>query len=412
MLLFTDRLGAMDMSQQLIDSKIWLDPLLPDAFPPSILQVADRIPFSAGVLSGRLADPTAQRIAALLRVTNTYYSNLIEGQYTEPALMAKAQSAPKKDKKRLGDLASQHLLVQARLEAVLRRHPSTAWQTLFSPALVQAVHRRLFAQADDEALQLGDGTRLVGGELRSRTAHEVRVGNHCAPAAKSVETMLKHMETGYGRANDPRRKLLAIMAYHHRLAWVHPFSDGNGRVIRMMSYLQLTQLGLASPLWSLSRGLARRQREYYRHLALADKPRQGDLDGRGQLSQKGFFGFIEFMLDVCEDQISYMKGALDIRPLGMRLERLFGLNERMRIEGIRPQAAKAVHALIVQGTLQRAHFKDFTGLGARIATEQLSKLLALGIVESPTPKSRDVHPGFPIWFAQDLFPDLHRRFES
>lgn len=127
---------------------------------------------------------------------------------------------------------------------------------------MQAVHRRLFAGAHEDDLHLSDGTQMVGGVLRSHTGHEVRVGNHFAPAARSVETMLKHMETGYGRANDPRRKLLAVMTYHHRLAWVHPFSDGNGRVIRMMSYLQLNKLGLASPLWSISRGLARHQSEY------------------------------------------------------------------------------------------------------------------------------------------------------
>lgn len=34
----------------------------------------------------------------------------------------------------------------------------------------------------------------------------------------------------------------------------------------------------------------------------------------------------------------------------------------------------------------------------------------LGLVESPTPKSREIYPGLPVWFAQLLFPDLHRRF--
>lgn len=54
-------------------------------------------------------------------------------------------------------------------------------------------------------------------------------------------------------------------------------------------------------LWSLSRGLARRPEDYYRYLALADGPRQGDLDGRSQLSQLHYFGFIEFILDACHD---------------------------------------------------------------------------------------------------------------
>lgn len=57
-----------------------------------------------------------------------------------------------------------------------------------------------------------------------------------------------------------------------------PFEDGNGRVVRMATHLQLTRIGLGSPLWSISRGLARKQDEYYARLSAADQGRRG---GRG-----------------------------------------------------------------------------------------------------------------------------------
>lgn len=69
-----------------------------------------------------------------------------------------------------------------------------------------------------------------------------------------------------------------------------------------------------------------------------------------------------------------------------------------------------MHALLSMGAMPRATFKTFLGLNERLAIEELKRLIALGTVLSPTPKSREVEPGRPVWFAQEIFPDLHRRF--
>ena len=72
--------------------------------------------------------------------------------------------------------------------------------------------------------------------------------------------------------------------------------------------------------------------------------------------------------------------------------------------------ARALHILITQGAVLRNDFKVYMGLGERTAITQLKQLVQLGVVDSPSPKSRLIHPGFPAWFAQLIFPDLHRRF--
>jgi Fic family protein len=223
--------------------------------------------------------------------------------------------------------------------------------------------------------------------------------------------MLRHLQAGFGQQTDPRRQIVSSLAYHHRLAWVHPFADGNGRVARLITHLQLVQLGLEPTLWSLSRGLARRHQDYYSALTMADRPREGDLDGRGQLSQRRYFEFIEFMLQVCHDQVDYMTAALDPSKLRERVIRAFRFNEKLLQQGIRPESAPAIIALITQGSLPRNEIKTFTGLTPRPAIDELSRLIKVGLVESRTPKSRIVTPGLPAWFAQDIFPDLHRRFQ-
>ena len=53
------------------------------------------------------------------------------------------------------------------------------------------------------------------------------------------------------------RQVIAVAAAHHRFVWIHPFYDGNGRVVRLMSHAMLKRLGVGSSLWSVARGLAR-----------------------------------------------------------------------------------------------------------------------------------------------------------
>lgn len=199
-----------------------------------------------------------------------------------------------------------------------------------------------------------------------------------------------------------------MLAYHHRCALIHPFLDGNGRIIRMLTHLQLVRLGMRPILWSISRGLARRQEDYYRFLALADRPREGDYDGRGQLSQRHYFNFIEFMLDVCHDQIDYMTQALSPAALREQVIHAFETDLELR-RVLRPTTAPAVLALLTQGSMPRAEFKVFTGLKDRLATEELTRLVEAGIVISESPRSRTVQAGLPARFAGLIFPNLHFR---
>jgi fido (protein-threonine AMPylation protein) len=67
---------------------------------------------------------------------------------------------------------------------------------------------------------------------------------------------------------------------HHRLLWIHPFYDGNGRVNRLMSHATLLLCGVGNSLWSVARGFAHYVRDDKTLLMATDAPRQGDLDGR------------------------------------------------------------------------------------------------------------------------------------
>lgn len=394
------------MAVALVTGINWLEPLMP-TFPAEILKLAEEVPFQAGKLTGMIPPEMASRVGGLLRVTSSFYSNLIEGQFTEPVKLA--PSAPKRSRKELSELAMTHIGAQEAFERALAVHGDTQWSAVFDPRFISRVHKRLFDGVTEDQLRIADGSLLVPGQLRDEAGKDVMVGDHAAPSCTAVTPMLTRMQQVYGRFPDSRSRLLATMAYHHRLAWVHPFVDGNGRTIRLITHLQLHKLGLASPLWSLSRGLARQQNEYYARLSNADKPRRGDLDGRGQLTQAGLFEFVGFMLETCLDQMRYTEQAMNVSSMKERLDIIFKWEPRVRQSGLKLESARALQILLSQGTVSRADFKVFTGLSDRVATDQLRILVELGLVESLTPKARDLYPGLPIWFAQLLFPDLHQR---
>src|SRR2546422_753682 len=96
-------------------------------------------------------------------------------------------------------------------------------------------------------------------------------------------------------SSKPRRTLRcrngSTAAAHHRLLWIHPFMDGNGRVARLMSHAMMLDKLDTGAVWSVARGLARNVSEYKKLLADCDLPRRNDLDGRGALSEEALAEF-------------------------------------------------------------------------------------------------------------------------
>jgi len=378
------------------------EPLLPTLPHPDLDALAEEV-CRHGFELKRLVHPvTEARIAKLLRSVNSYYSNRIEGQQTHPkdierALRKNFSKEPKKAS--LQRLAIAHILTHEDMEAWLAGKPDLpVFGAGFLARLHESFYRRL--TKDDRITQQGD--EVVPGELRKR---DVGVGEHDAPEWSSVPAFLKRAEEVYAAARGLSAKLIAIACAHHRIAWVHPFRDGNGRVVRLQSQAALFQHGAGSALWSVSRGLARDVKTYYDRLADADSPRRGDLDGRGNLSEAGLAAFAKYFLETCLDQVTFMGEMLDLTTLRKRVQGYLVYLSQVDKE-LRAEAAPALYYLFLAGSAPRGEFKQLTGLASRSADRAIAALLRRGLLESDSSKG-PVRFGLPLEALAYYFPTLY-----
>ncbi len=204
-----------------------------------------------------------------------------------------------------------------------------------------------------------------------------------------------------------RRRLIAALAHHYHLVQTQPLSDGNGAVARLIVHIHFAQIGLHPQLWSLSRGIARRQEEYHAALGITGGTQERQLAGGFQRTDKALLGFIAFMLDVCHEEVDCMTTALSRHQLRESITHVYRTNSRLTEAGVSPETMPALLALLIQGALPRSEFVTFTGLPCEAASDQLNRLLNLGIVVTPPSNLQRLEVGLPAWFAQVLLPGFY-----
>ena len=263
----------------------------------------------------------------------------------------------------------------------------------------------------------GDNTErewVEAGEIRRRFVH---VGRHLPPGAEYVSEFMRRFETFY----DPNvmhglRPITILGAAHHRLMWIHPFLDGNGRVARLFTDAYFYRFRLAGyGLWNVSRGLARQRDNYRRYLEAADFRRENDLDGRGNLSNRTLTEFCRFFLEVCIDQVKFMNSLMIIDGFLDRMDKYVkfrnaGLivdEKGRRNAPLHPRTSTVLKEVAIRGELSRGEVFRIIEMSERSGRKILKSLLEEGllITNSEWHKS-SVRLGFPAQAASHWFPKL------
>ena len=379
---------------------------MPDEGTAVLENLAFDLAREASELSAQLHPVVRLSVADLVRSMNCYYSNLIEGHNTHPRDIDRALAADYSADPHRRDLqleARAHIEVQQMIDERVDDLP----RPTASRAFIEWAHREFCKRLPESLLVVEDPATkervpVLPGQLRARG---VAVGRHVAPAADDLSAFLGRFREAYDatRLTKPRQ-VVAVAAAHHRLLWIHPFLDGNGRVARLMSHAMLLDIGIGSALWSVSRGLARTSAEYKRLLKAADEPRRSDLDGRGALSQEALIEFCQFFLETCLDQVRYMRELLDPSELQRRME--LYVRDEESAERLPKRSYAVLREALLAGELERGRIPQLIDTSERTARRVISALIDKRLLVSGSHKA-PLRLGFPIDVVERWFPKLY-----
>jgi Fic family protein len=387
----------------MLESLALIEPLLPPTGNRVLTDLATQLWAESTALSSNLPLATIQGLGDVVRTMNCYYSNLIEGHRTHPIDIERALAQDFST-----DLRQRELQLEAKAHIEVQRaiDEGKAPTPVVSGEFLRWIHREFYTRLPDSMLSLSnaDGTKRISirpGEWRTG---DVIVGQHIPISAPAIESFINRFAVGYRLARLSRiERAIAVAAAHHRLVWIHPFYDGNGRVARLFSHAMFREVGIGTSLWSISRGLARSKARYQAVLANADLPRWNDLDGRGNLTAKGLQEFCEFFLSTCIDQVQFMHSCLEPQGLLSRIE--IYLAEEIAAKRLFPGSERVVKAVFREGELERGQAAAASGYQVRQGRTVLKRLLEQGLLKSDTPKGA-VRVGFPSTLLERYFPRL------
>jgi len=386
-----------------------MEPLLPESSRAELAELTCEILRKAGQLSGQVTTLIVrQRVGQLVREMNSYYSNLIEGHKTLPRDIERAlrQDYSGNPTERANQhLNRAHIEVEERMIRRLENEPELSIHSMdFLSWLHSEFYGRLPKEMHFSTDRAGKPYRIEPGAMRQ---FEVEVGKHQPPHFGALGKFTNRFDQFYSRILATNQ-LVALGAAHHRLTWIHPFGDGNGRVARLYSHAWLVRAKIDSfGLWTLSRGLARQRKEYYQQLSNADNRRWNDYDGRGNLSDRALGEFTLFFLKVMLDQIDFMTDLLQLHNLSTRIERYLHFEALAIPAKLRDRVARLLKAALIDGKIERGKVASIVGLRGTAARQVIRLALAEGLLDSPTPKG-PLSLVFSSKTLESYFPQLYQ----
>ncbi len=363
-------------------------PLFPRKIAPELETLINTFLKESTALSNHLSKDLVFAISEFLVDINSFYTNAMEGN---PSKIKDIEAALNKEllsDRTLRNYQIEHIVHIQVQQELLRRLAGEPTLNICSPEFLAWIHRSFYERLPEEmqvALTLGDKKiPVLPGQFRDRGA---RVGRHDAPAtAAEIERLLADFSAQLNPDGlQGMQKFVGLAASHHRLLWIHPFRDGNGRVARLFTLAYFVKCGVNPHLWSFSRGLARQRQTFDHYLDLADQPRADDLDGRGSLSEKTLEAFCKYFFEISLDQVRYMAGCLELPQFQTLYQRYLRI---LQAEKKISAGAYAVMCLLIKlGRLPKTDVQRICGVKDRRASQLIKQLVAEKLVYDDVARS-------------------------
>lgn len=235
--------------------------LLNPAFASSLLDVLTELEYLRRLeLRGTTPAPVFHQLKAVFHLLESLASARIEGNHTTLADIVERKVA--------GDGAPD----DAMREITNLEQAMAHVENVIQPGTVITEHfiRELHAMTVEALTREGD---LTPGAWRSAPV-AIAQAAHLPPEAIQVPAYMTELVEFINRADAPKYDLMKVALAHHRFAWIHPFRNGNGRVVRLLTYALLIKYGFkvhaGGRLLNPAAVFCSDREQYYAMLARAD----------------------------------------------------------------------------------------------------------------------------------------------
>lgn len=207
--------------------------------------------------------------------------------------------------------------------------------------------------------------------------------SHIPPDFTQVENLIEELLSFVNEECSPKFDLLKIAIAHHRFVWIHPFENGNGRVVRLFTYAMLLKKGIFKKderIINPTAVFCSNRNEYYDYLSKADSYTDEGLVAWAEYVLRGLKNEVE-KIDKLLDY-SYLKSKILIPALKNALDRLY----------ITEQEYAILKIAFERTEFQASDIKEVLGKSSSDISRIISKLREQGMIMPIKPSARKYIP--------------------
>ncbi len=322
---------------------------------------------------GSTPQPVFLQLKTVFHLLESLASARIEGNHTTLADYVEARlapaAAPSDTVRELDNIEAAMAQVEAAVEP--------------GAPLTEHLLRGLHATAVQGLQREGDRNP---GRYRSGPV-QIAAAPHRPPDALDVPRYMAELVAFINAADPPKYDLMKVALAHHRFAWVHPFSNGNGRVVRLLTHALLIKYGFqvaaAGRLLNPAAVFCADRNGYYARLSRADAGAEAELEA-----------WCVYVLTGIRDEVQKVNRLADYAHLQAQVLLPAVAHARQR-QWVTPQEEAVLVRTIQVGVVKAGDLEvALPGLNANQRTYQIRKLLDSGMLQPIRPGARQYTLGF------------------
>lgn len=194
----------------------------------------------------------------------------------------------------------------------------------------------------------GEGSKYPGDYRKINVA--LAGSSHTPPDVSTATSYMEELLNFINEQHPPQYDLLKVALAHHRFAWVHPFDNGNGRVVRLLTYAMLIKYGfrvhIGGRIINPTAVFCSDREKYYRHLSTADEG-----------SDESLTTWCKYVLGGLKNEINKIDKLLDYKFLGIKILRP-AIDSALEKKYITEREYKILQVAVKKQVIQAADIKQ------------------------------------------------------